>query len=576
MLRAITHLTFALAGVIFLSNTTTLAAQQAVPYDKGPVHEAFIAPITGSVVLQAIAAEPPARITEHVPPKCDPEAIWIPGYWSWEEQINDFIWVSGAWRVPPPGHMWVSGYWKKFNAGWVWIRGFWSAVPANDISYLPKRPPDTIQENIPNAPGDNYFWMQGYWHFDGSKYKWLNGQWAEFDPEWIYVPAHYVWRPEGYVFIPAYWDWTLEDRGCAYSSVTIDPGYRGSIIYTPVVILEPPMIIDWIFWFYPDYTWFFWHHWHFHPGFWAGWCCVPPWWQWQGCWCFSWQNTWWLWWWWGNPGFMNPPWIFAAMAANMPPPPQQLVIQLGNIMPPPIVFPWGVVTPEDLIDAISQNQGNNDPIMPGDRTNIEEIEEQLKPEKPSDTEPLRPTGDPSDLHKPHTPPNIPVPDVPQGGSVVEPTKPDYGHGHEEEEEPEEPEGTYVEPPPINPPKPPSRVHVITPVPTYPARPHYVPPRQHYPQTHYPRPHYNPPPQRPHTNWPQTDRPHTRPNYPHGETNHTYPGNQSNVIHKPMRWQQTPTIRWQQTSPQIRRYQHGQIQRTNPGQTQQQHGNKTYY
>lgn len=53
---------------------------------------------------------------EEVPPEQKPtgdNVDWIPGYWAWDDERTDFLWVSGIWRSLPPGRQWVSGYWAK-------------------------------------------------------------------------------------------------------------------------------------------------------------------------------------------------------------------------------------------------------------------------------------------------------------------------------------------------------------------------------------------------------------------------------------------------------------------------------
>src|SRR5947209_531058 len=67
---------------------------------RGVVHEAFadlppLAPEPGIVVSKA----PPGPIDE-IPPDVKPEGdvVWIPGYWAWDDDRSDFIWVSGIWR----------------------------------------------------------------------------------------------------------------------------------------------------------------------------------------------------------------------------------------------------------------------------------------------------------------------------------------------------------------------------------------------------------------------------------------------------------------------------------------------
>ena len=72
---------------------------------RGPVHEAFAKTVTfdpepGIVVPKA----PPAAI-EELPPDQRPEGanvMWIPGYWGWDDERSDFLWVSGVWRALPP------------------------------------------------------------------------------------------------------------------------------------------------------------------------------------------------------------------------------------------------------------------------------------------------------------------------------------------------------------------------------------------------------------------------------------------------------------------------------------------
>ena len=42
---------------------------------------------------------------------------WIPGYWGWDVSRNDYLWVSGIWREPPPNSQWVPGYWHQVDGG---------------------------------------------------------------------------------------------------------------------------------------------------------------------------------------------------------------------------------------------------------------------------------------------------------------------------------------------------------------------------------------------------------------------------------------------------------------------------
>ena len=96
-------------------------AEQAVQVlTRGPVHEAFAETVTfdpepGIVVPKA----PPAAI-EEVPPEQrlkGANVAWIPGYWAWDDEREDFLWVSGIWRDLPPGRQWVPERARARNEG---------------------------------------------------------------------------------------------------------------------------------------------------------------------------------------------------------------------------------------------------------------------------------------------------------------------------------------------------------------------------------------------------------------------------------------------------------------------------
>src|SRR5262245_28905542 len=96
---------------------------------RGPVHEGYAEPVNQAAEAPpAIAKAPPDPVPE-LPPEQKPEGDnvqWIPGYWQWDDDRSDFIWISGFWRQPPPGRTWVPGHWQKVESGWQWTPGFWS------------------------------------------------------------------------------------------------------------------------------------------------------------------------------------------------------------------------------------------------------------------------------------------------------------------------------------------------------------------------------------------------------------------------------------------------------------------
>ena len=219
---------------------------------RGPVHEAFAETISfdpepGLVVLKT-APEP----IEELPPEQKPEGAnvdWIPGYWAWDDERDDFLWISGIWRSLPPGRQWVPGYWTEARRGSQWISGYWADARAVEIDYLPE-PPATLEAG-PNIdpPSVDYTWLPGCWIWHQNRYVWRPGVWAEAQPNWVWIPAHYVWSPRGYVFLDGYYDYSVARRGVLFA-----PVYFSSIIYSqrgysysPVTVINPAVFTTHLF-----------------------------------------------------------------------------------------------------------------------------------------------------------------------------------------------------------------------------------------------------------------------------------------------------------------------------------------
>ena len=86
---------------------------------RGPVHEAFAETITFDPEPGIVVPKAPPDPIEEMAPDQRPEGAnvtWIPGYWGWDDERNDFLWVSGIWRALPPGRQWVPGYWGTVAA----------------------------------------------------------------------------------------------------------------------------------------------------------------------------------------------------------------------------------------------------------------------------------------------------------------------------------------------------------------------------------------------------------------------------------------------------------------------------
>jgi hypothetical protein len=341
----------------------TLSSQSALaqvfrPVEDGPIHEAFVPSVSGISGLEAISQPPPSDVIEKPPASCHPEAIWIKGYWSYDEDSDDFQWVGGCWRRPPRGQHWIDGFWHQVDEGWVWIRGFWSPVPTSELVFIEDPPPDPFEEDSPNPPGAGYFWLAGYWGYQpGQGYVRYFGRWMEMDRRFVLVPASYTWRPEGYVFLAAYWDWNIDDRGCTYQTVYVEPAARVTqVVYEPVVVVQPSVVLGWCYSYYPNYVYFVHHHYHHHHDWWYANYDVPTWWGWNGWWSMSWHDHWGVWWWWSNPGYPHPHFMTAAYAARIAPPVQKNVFKVKNVYAPKIVTVNGVVTPKETLKAAKKDK----------------------------------------------------------------------------------------------------------------------------------------------------------------------------------------------------------------------------
>ncbi len=226
---------------------TIIAAEEAAPVPEadvqvlasGPIHEAFAQAVVLDPEPGIVAPKAPPALIEEIPPEQKPEGHvqWIPGYWGWDDERNEYIWVSGIWRVPPPGRQWIPGYWSPVKEGYQWISGYWASVKAKETQYLPE-PPESVEVGpSSNAPSPDYAWIPGCWVWHQGRYAWRPGYWAVVNPDWIWVPAHYTWTPRGYIFVGGYWDYTIIHRG---------------VLFAPVFFL-PRVHLGLTFWFSPRF-----------------------------------------------------------------------------------------------------------------------------------------------------------------------------------------------------------------------------------------------------------------------------------------------------------------------------------
>ncbi len=255
---------------------------------RGPVHEAFAEPIEADPQAGVAITEPPPESIEEIPPELKPEGqnvAWIPGYWAWDDDRDDFLWVSGIWRNVPPGRRWVPGYWNRTDEGWVWVSGLWAPVEVEELVY--REPPPEMLEVGPSSPlpSDEHFWVPGCWVWHQAGYRWRPGFWSHYQADWVWIPAHWVWTPRGCLFVPGYWDYRVTRRGHLFAPVYFHAAFRTRPhwYYSPGIVIDAgPLLVH--FWVRPSYRHYYfgdyystvyvdrgftpWSQWHMHRGHW--------------------------------------------------------------------------------------------------------------------------------------------------------------------------------------------------------------------------------------------------------------------------------------------------------------------
>ncbi|MES2920220.1 MAG: hypothetical protein V4819_01645 [Verrucomicrobiota bacterium] len=207
---------------------------------RGPVHEAFAETVVFDPRPGIIVPKQPPVLIEEVMPDQRPtgdNVLWIPGYWGWDEDTTDFLWISGVWRNLPPGREWVPGYWSPVDSGYQWTSGYWQDAEATEVTYLPEPPRSLERGPSVKASSDDETWIPGNWEYRDDRYAWRAGYWVTAQSNWLWTPSYYRWTPYGHVYVDGYWDYPVVNRGVIFAPVRFHRPYyyeRPDYYYTPV------------------------------------------------------------------------------------------------------------------------------------------------------------------------------------------------------------------------------------------------------------------------------------------------------------------------------------------------------
>jgi hypothetical protein len=217
---------------------------------RGPVHEAFAEPtVATSPAGPIVDKEPPAPI-EEVPPEDKPEGdhiVWIPGYWAWDTDNKEYLWISGFWRAEPPGRTWTPGHWQKVDEGWQWVGGYWALPTATETEYLPEPPPSLDRGPSTEPERETDIYVPGLWVYQTSRYMWRPGYWVAYRPGWVWTPACYRWTPAGYIYVSGFWDVPLLDRGLLFAPVRFTRLVAAGFVYQPTFVIQPDFLLGALF-----------------------------------------------------------------------------------------------------------------------------------------------------------------------------------------------------------------------------------------------------------------------------------------------------------------------------------------
>jgi WXXGXW repeat (2 copies) len=247
---------FACGGLMMGAGISTAQEQEdpqgAEVLTRGPVHEAFAGTVSYDPIAGITVTGRPPEVIDELPPDQRPEGenvTWIPGYWAWDEDQNDFLWISGIWRNLPPGREWVPGYWAEQGDQFQWTSGYWEDAETSEVSYLPE-PPRSV-ESGPNieASSDDQTWIPGNWVYRENNYAWRAGYWVDARPNWSWTPSYYRWTHRGYVYVNGYWDYPVARRGVVFAPVRFQRDYiaRPNFHYSPLTVISLAVFTNHLF-----------------------------------------------------------------------------------------------------------------------------------------------------------------------------------------------------------------------------------------------------------------------------------------------------------------------------------------
>jgi hypothetical protein len=183
---------------------------------------------------------PPAPVVEDRPAIPDSGDVWVPGYWWWSTPFHRYVWVSGAWRNPPPDQVWTPGEWVSASADrYLWMPGFWGTPGVPRPAAIELAPPPPRVEAYGEPPSVGFIWTPGFYAYRGNSYYWTDGLWLRPPSVGLgWIEPRYVGIGGRYYFQAGRWDFGPEHRGTCYLP---DINVRAGMHFTPTG--APPELV---------------------------------------------------------------------------------------------------------------------------------------------------------------------------------------------------------------------------------------------------------------------------------------------------------------------------------------------
>ncbi len=115
---------FAMAGCSHRPIIVQTPAPTVIQTPASAPAMADAAPAPAAPPVIVVNQAPPAPLQDTMLPQPSPQDVWIPGYWAWRN--NQQQWIAGHWEIPPhSGATWVAPRWEQRGNDYVFIDGYW-------------------------------------------------------------------------------------------------------------------------------------------------------------------------------------------------------------------------------------------------------------------------------------------------------------------------------------------------------------------------------------------------------------------------------------------------------------------